>query len=115
MCFKVVSSAKIAEANIPCYKVLETTPFFWLGFYKSRHYTKLWSILDFLFCKKVKLEPDYYNDINEGYHSFISKEQAIRAGYSDARIIKFYIPKGATYYINEERGHYVSDKIYRRL
>jgi len=52
--------------------------------------------------------------IKEGFHSYsleTGRKSLLSADFRSLILVKFYIPKGACYYLNED-GEYVSDQIY---
>jgi hypothetical protein len=114
MCFNVTDpNVKIADKNIVCWKEVQKTAFFWLGFYRSLYKGKLYSLINFFFCKRVKITVrgmGWEPYINEGYHSYSNSDLAL-----PRRRMKFIIPKGTLYYQNDKACEYVSERILRSL
>lgn len=118
MCFYInekTPELRIAESDITCYKIIKKTWFSFLGFYISIHKGFLYWFKHKFSCKKVML--CVVNDfcIYEGYHSYTTKYQADRNKWVYKAVVKeFVIPKGTTYYIDEDSQEYVSEKILMR-
>jgi hypothetical protein len=66
---------------------------------------------------KGEIENGYHSYINIGTAYAIHKNSSygglifITPSYAKSKLARFYIPKGAKYYINEEDGEYVSSTI----
>ena len=76
-------------------------------------------------CEKVQLRKrkgGFINDtsihfqselevVNEGYHSYTTKEEAIRRTFDKRIAVQCIIPKGTRYYCNPDDKEYVSETI----
>lgn len=53
---------------------------------------------------------DDYWDVHAGYHAYVSRKIARIENFTNDKVVKFYIPKGAKYYLSND-GQIVSNKI----
>lgn len=100
MCFYIDTQnplPKIARENIICYKDTLNEN---VGIFRFKSYNQRFTYWRWIKNKVVDVNVKY-GEINEGYHSFIEKQ-----GNG-----KFMIPKGSVYYINPNRGYYVSNQL----
>ena len=121
MCFKTTKQAraKIAKADIICWKFLEAN---FQPFYRMQlpPYLKKKVQPSIKIKKRVSFYGIYIYIIDEGYHSYKLEQRAeIHESYfckrvvkgKDYHICKFIIPKGTRYFENETE--YVSETIIR--
>jgi hypothetical protein len=108
--------AQIAKRAIVCYKLVEVSieePIYyrsWVQLVTVQLGEEYMSIL-------VKEEGDFSDSISEGLHSYTSLEKAkfeLRVSHCyfefNSAIVKCIIPKGSTYYKNDD-GQFASDRI----
>lgn len=113
MCFESSESAKpkIAKTNIECWKILKKPKDF-------EHFNGFESQYQrFIYEKNVVTDSvklvKYFEEIDEGYHSYRSLKRAQHVlSFSPIihTICKFVIPAGTHYYANIY-GEYVSERI----
>ena len=115
MCFIVKKlERKIAKKNISCYKILEKRNF-GNRFLCSPYYNFHWKlgVEESTYLENLD-QYDIVFQINEGFHSYITKKKAIDKKTimlcnDISFVFKAIIPKGAEYYENE--FEYVSNKL----
>ena len=104
MCFIIEGShePKVATKDIICWKTFNPglISVIQLYAYRVNHKYKIrnWPVID---C----------NSIDEGFHSYINKKDAINFEYPNNQIRKCIIPKGSLYYKNNDWHDYVSNQI----
>lgn len=104
------NNPKIAKKDIPVYKVIHKTGFSAIkgfDYCKGFHYTELNP-----FKGRIKRHDFLFHwllDIETGFHSCKSIQEAKKWGLNNKKLVTFYIPKGAKYYENDTE--YVSDQI----
>lgn len=106
MCFTIQRknrTVKIANKAIPCYKVLESNERSnIIGFQYNLKKTSTYKVDEFGF-KYGKTK------IYEGFHSYTNKKKAENEMiYGPRKIVKFLIPKGTKYFLNETTEQYCS-------
>ena len=112
MCFHVHPdhpTAKIAEKDITCYKVVETVR----G--NNQYKVKYISLYQGFIYERGKTYfseiSRYYNKIEEGVHSYTNLKTASEYKRYGVVLIECTIPKGSTYYYDPENEEYVSNQI----
>lgn len=114
MCFiihKNHTDLKVAEEDIPCYKILAD---FGNNILKSPH---MYEIYEPNKLKKVEIDIPKLSlismslEINKGLHSFSIRDKADQVAFFGGITFKAIIPKGSKYYYNPDRSEYVSDQL----
>ena len=110
MCFDSTqfAKAKIATTDIECYKLLKGDAKGFVSYFQKFHYQK--GVIQ----PKVELRKNCCNEIDKGYHSYLSLKDALyqhRLGQKvGQKVCKFIIPAGTRYYANRN-CEYVSETI----
>ena len=115
MCFYISPSTPdvlVATGDIKCVKILRKTRFGTQSPYIGEKYHTFWRKK----CvkKKAKFGHKQFGGINaieEGLHSYMSVEDVGSMASCDG-VYNAIIPKGSLYYMNQQDGEYVSNKLH---
>ena len=114
MCFQIDyhhSTAKIAENDITCFKILMSGLDAVISPWYSLEYWKIEDCPEFVLMHSTIDEPDCNNDINRGLHSYATEAETQRHDWTGDAYYKAIIPKGSKYYYNSFNHEYVSDTL----
>ena len=124
MCFYIEeknSKVKIANKDIVCYKIVDKLSKLYVNSRYTDYKYKLDELnkeINLVIIDEFKVNNVIVNEskISSGYHSYISKERAIRflkniKAYDEEVIVKCIIPRNSYYYINKRHKEYVSSNI----
>jgi hypothetical protein len=127
MCFDIHHlhpDKKIAEKDIPCYKIVCTYGGEELEDYPEGEYSSEWENFEYkdgityTDPEALKIRTVYFpaGDFNmavidRGFHSFSNIDEAGSRNILLHTIIRCIIPQGSEYYFNPDDGEYVSNSI----
>ena len=116
MCFvkELFTKPRVAEEDITVYKMLSYSKGATFGPYTNHPYFKIKNAPDD-FRVKAELDPDHESQciLEQGIHSYTdlaTAEQYLHYKYN-RQVYKAYIPKGATYYLNEALCEAISTEL----